>query len=147
MYLETNNDLLKLFKECDTNNDGKLDAGEIMAKFGQYFSAVPEEQYERIKLFIEKVDVNKSGFIEYGEFMTVNNFVNHEMNKKMLKEVFDFFDVTKNGTIEVEDLKELFKGISVEEEKIKEMLNEMDLDADQRITFAEFYEKITLFVE
>lgn len=147
IYSETNNDLLKLFREIDVNNDGKLDINEIMAKYGQNFSAIPEEQNEKIKAFIEKVDINNSGFIEYDEFLTINNIVNNDLNKKMLKEVFEFFDITKNGTIEVEDLKLLFKNSQLEEEKINEMLSEFDSDSDQAITFAEFYDKITLFIE
>lgn len=147
IYSESNTDLLKLFREIDTNNDGKLDIGEITAKYGQYFSAVPEEQHEKIEDFIERVDINKTGFIEYSEFLTVNNIVNSEMNKKMLKEVFDFFDTTKNGTIEIDDLKKLFKSSELEEEKINEMLAEFDSDSDQAVTFAEFYDKITLFIE
>ena len=147
IYSETNNDLLKLFKDIDLNNDGKLDINEVTAKFGQYFSAVPEEQDEKIKTFIEKVDINKTGYIEYSEYLTVNNIVNSDLNKKMLKEVFDFFDTTKNGTIDVEDLKLLFENIELEEEKINEMIKEFDSDTDQQITFAEFYDKITLFIE
>ena len=65
----------------------------------------------------------------------------------MLKEVFDFFDITKNGTIEIEDLKLLFKNSQIKEEKINEMLSEFDSDTDQAITFTEFYDKLTLFIE
>jgi calcium-dependent protein kinase len=147
IYSDNNNDLMKLFKEIDTNNDGKLDIDEIMSKYGQYFSDIPEEQYDNIRTFIEKVDINNSGFIEYSEFLTINNIVNGEINKKMLKEVFDFFDKTKNGTIDIEDLKILFRNSNLETEKIDEMLNEFDSDYDQSITFAEFYDKITSFID
>ena len=147
IYSESNKDLLKLFKEIDKNNDGKLDKKEIKQTYGQYFSIIPEEQNEKIDIFIEKVDINNTGFIEYDEFLTVNNVVNSEMNKKMLKEVFDFFDKKKNGTIEIDDLKLLLRNMDLETEKINEMLNEFDSDSDQKITFAEFYEKITLFIE
>jgi Ca2+-binding EF-hand superfamily protein len=147
IYTDSNIDLMKLFKEIDTNNDGKLDVDEIMAKYGQYFGSIPEEQYHKIVTFIEKVDIDNSGYIEYAEFLTINNMVNNEFNKKMLKEVFDFFDKTKNGTIDVNDLKVLFSNAHLEKDKINEMIKEFDSDYDQAISFAEFYDKFTLFIE
>lgn len=147
LFNEKNSNLLKLFRECDLNNDGRIDAEELLLTYGKYFPGVPEDHMDRIKEFIDKVDINKSGYIEYSEFLMINNLINNDINKNMLKEVFDFFDVTKNGTIQVDDLKEIFEDIDIEEEKIQEMLKEFDQNSDQEITFAEFYEILTSRLE
>lgn len=146
-YSESNADLLKLFKECDINNDGKISAEELLISYGKYFPGAPEEQLEKIKEFINRIDINQSGFIEYAEFLTINNVLNQNINKSMLKEVFDFFDVSKNGTIEVDDLREIFDNFDNDEEKIKSMLKEFDKNNDQEITFAEFYEILTSYLD
>ena len=142
-YSESNSDLLKLFRECDLNNDGKIDSNEILITYGKYFPGTPDEQLDKIKEFINKVDINKSGYIEYSEFLTVNSFLNNDINKQMLKAVFDFFDVTKNGSIQLDDLKEVFSDLEIEEERIYDMIGEFDKNKDQEITFAEFYDILT----
>lgn len=142
-YSESNSDLLKLFKECDLNNDGKIDSSEILITYGKYFPGTPDEQLDKIKEFINKVDINKSGYIEYSEFLTVNSFLNNDINKQMLKAVFDFFDVTKNGSIQLDDLKEVFSDLEIDEDRIYDMIGEFDKNKDQEITFAEFYDILT----
>lgn len=142
-YTESNSDLLKLFKECDINNDGKISAEELLISYGKYFPGAPEEQMEKIKEFIDRIDINKSCYIEYSEFLTINNILHQNINKTMLKEVFDFFDVTKNGSIQVDDLKEIFEDFNVDDDKMQTMLMEFDKNNDQEITFAEFYEILT----
>jgi calcium-dependent protein kinase len=146
-YNESNIDLLKLFKECDINNDGKIGADELLISYGKYFPVAPEEQIEKIQEFIDRIDINKSGFIEYAEFLTINNIINQNINKKMLKEVFDFFDFNKNGSIQIDDLKEIFEDFNVDEEKFQTMLIEFDKNNDQEITFTEFYEILTSYLD
>ena len=146
-YTESNSDLLKLFRECDINNDGKIDSNELLNTYGRYFPGTPEEQLEKIKEFIDRVDINKSGTIEYSEFLTVNNLLNNDVNKQMLKEVFDFFDVTKNGTIQKDDLREIFDDLNLDDGQINLMLKEFDKNNDDEISFAEFYEILTCFMD
>ncbi len=142
-YSESNADLLKLFKECDINNDGRISAAELLISYGKYFPGTPDELLEKITLFIDKMDINKSGYIEYSEFLTINNLLNHNINKTILKEVFDFFDVSKNGVIQLDDLKEIFEDFNVDDDKMQAMLMEFDKNNDQEITFAEFYDILT----
>lgn len=146
-YTESNADLLKLFKECDINNDGRISADELLISYGKYFPGAPEEQLEKIQEYIEKLDINKSGYIEYSEFLTVNNILNQNLNRTKLKEVFDFFDVTKNGSIQIDDLKEIFDDIKVDDDKILAMLKEFDKNGDQEISFSEFYDMLTTFLD
>jgi len=147
LYTESNNELLKLFRECDINNDGKIDAEELLISYGKYFPGAPEEQMEKINEFISRVDINNSGYIEYAEFLTINNILNQTLNKTLLKGVFDFFDVNGNGTIQKDDLKEIFEDFEIEDDKIRAMVREFDKDNDQHITYNEFYEILTSYLE
>lgn len=146
-YSESNADLLKLFKECDINNDGRINSDELLISYGKYFPGTTEEKSQKINEFIERVDVNKSGYIEYSEFLTINNILNQTINQTMLKEVFDFFDVTKNGIIQIDDLKDIFEDFSIDDDKIGAMLKEFDKNGDQEITFNEFYEILTSYLD
>ena len=65
--------LVKVFQELDTNQDGKLSYEELLAGYSKYFGQTPPKD---IKKIFNMIDFDKSGEIEFSEFITatVNRF-------------------------------------------------------------------------
>ena len=142
-YAEKNIDLQKLFKEIDKDGNGYLDVSEIFEKYGKFFPGLHQEAWEKVKQFIEKVDINDNGVIEYSEFLTISSIINNEINENMLKEVFNFYDRSGNGYVTFDDLKETFEETEMTDEFYQHMVDEIDKNNDKKISFQEFCQMIT----
>jgi calcium-dependent protein kinase len=59
--------LSKIFKEIDTNGDGKLSKQEILDGYTKYFNNSIDKK-DVLKIF-HAVDTDKSDFIDYSEFL------------------------------------------------------------------------------
>jgi calcium-dependent protein kinase len=144
IYVQHNDSLHKIFKEIDRDGNGQIDAEEIFISYGKFFPGTLQEVWEKIKLFVEKVDINHNGKLEYSEFLAVVSILNKEINQKMLKDVFDHYDNNHNGYITATDLKEIFENCDVDDTgEFQEMIDEYDTDGDRKISFKEFYDMIT----
>lgn len=143
LYTETDQKLQKLFKSIDRNGDGHINAQELFETYGKHFPGTSEEAWEKAKKFVDQVDINRNGTLEYSEFLVVTSQLNKEMNKKVLKEVFNFYDEDGNGYITASNLREIFEDTDLTDEKLQEMVDEIDIDGDRKISFDEFYKMLT----
>ena len=96
-----------------------------------------------INAFLDSMDVNNNGKIDYDEFLTAMNLGNKEIGKQTLKEVFDFYDRNKNGIIEASDIKEIFEDTGLSDKEIHQMIDDVDSNEERHISFEEFYNLIT----
>ena len=59
--------------------------------------------------------------------------------EEILQEAFNFFDKDKNGTISLEEVKKAFSSMrGYKKSDFEKILNEIDLNKDEKIDFAEF---------
>merc|ERR1711908_59985 len=91
---------------------------------------------------MEEVDKDKSGTIEFDEFvdlMSQTNKSQEQMNEE-IKNAFLTFDADGSGFITREELIETLTtmGDPVDEETITGMIQEADVDADGKINYEEF---------
>jgi len=131
-------EMKEAFNLFDKDGDGKITTKElsvVMRSLGQK----PTEA--ELKDMIREVDIDNSGTIEFGEFITM-------MSKKLassdaeteLKEAFKTFDRDGDGLITKQELLTIMTklGESLTNEDVEDMIREADLDGDGKINFFEF---------
>uniref|UniRef100_A0A7S3N892 Calcium-dependent protein kinase 1 n=1 Tax=Euplotes harpa TaxID=151035 RepID=A0A7S3N892_9SPIT len=127
----------KIFKQLDANGDGKLSKEEIHDGYEEHFGKLLNED-ELDRLF-DEVDTDKSGFIDYSEFVVATMNEKNLFSEKKLKAAFKMFDKDDSGYISKDEVKEsLLKVQKFSEEEINEIVSQVDENGDGEISFEEF---------
>lgn len=127
----------KIFKLLDKNGDGKLSKDEIHDGYEEHFGKLLNED-ELDKLFFD-VDTDKSGFIDYSEFIVATMSSKKNMSEDKLTAAFKIFDKDGNGTISPAELKEVLSATGqISDEAIEQILKQADENNDGEIEFSEF---------
>ncbi len=92
---------------------------------------------------MEQEDVYNNGKINYAKFLIMMNLGNKEILEKTLKEVFDYYDVDKNGYIEPSDIREIFEDIGISNKEVHQLIDDVDFNQDRKLGFTEFYKIVT----
>ena len=86
--------------------------------------------------------MDKSGFIEYEEFVRAAVNKDFIMDEEILRFAFRYFDKDNSGEITFDEIEEVFKDSVTKKSKVKEYLSsiikQVDSDGDGKISFAEF---------
>jgi calcium-dependent protein kinase len=129
--------LAKIFKALDANGDGKLSKEEIMGGYEEHFGKLLNEE-EVDKLFND-VDTDKSGFIDYSEFIVATMSSKKNLSEEKLQAAFKLFDTDGNGTISKEELTNVLSTSGqLTPETIEDILKQADENDDGEIEFSEF---------
>jgi calcium-dependent protein kinase len=127
----------KIFKSLDANGDGKLSKEEIHDGYEDHFGKLLNED-ELDKLFND-VDTDKSGFIDYSEFIVATMSSKKNMSEEKLTAAFKLFDKDNNGTISPQELKDVMSATGqISDAAIDEILKQADENNDGEIEFNEF---------
>lgn len=75
-------------------------------------------------------DVDKDGYLNYGEFVAISVHLRKMGNDDHLKDAFAFFDKNQSGYIEVEELREALadEDEANNEEVISAIIHDVDTD-------------------
>lgn len=131
-------ELLRVFQALDKNNDGLLSKEELLDGYKQYCkSGNPEDEMAAV---MDAIDTNKSGAIDYSEFVMAT--VNRQglLSKQRLQAAFNLFDKDGNGSISKEELKDFFANANMADSEWKKIIQEVDENGDGEISFKEFKE-------
>lgn len=127
----------KIFKALDANNDGRLSKEEIHDGYEDHFGKLLNE--EELDDLFDSVDTDKSGFIDYTEFIAATMSSKKNMSEEKLTAAFKLFDKDASGTITPDELKDVFGSASnISDEAIDSILKQADENGDGEIEFAEF---------
>ena len=132
---ETNN-ILKIFRQFNENDDGKLTKTELFNGLAKYVKTNKLKQYINDLFLI--LDGAGRGYIEYEEFLRACIDKHNVLSDEHLVYAFNFFDKNNTGRINVEAIKANFIDSTVSEEVFKNIFNEIDINQDGEIDFAEF---------
>lgn len=129
--------LRESFQAFDINSDGKLSREELLKLYLQ-FTNESQAQIE-VQRILEEVDSDRSGFVDYSEFLRA--CMNHEkvISTSNLELAFRQFDTNGNGTISAIELKEVLSGGEQLHESVwSEIIAEVDSNGDGSIDLKEF---------
>ena len=127
----------KIFKALDKNGDGKLSKEEIHDGYEDHFGKLLNE--DELDQLFNDVDTDKSGFIDYSEFIVATMSSKKNMSEDKLTAAFKLFDKDGNGTISPAELKEVLSATGqISDEAIEEILKQADDNNDGEIEFNEF---------
>lgn len=88
---ENMNKLKQAFQEFDANGDGVLERSELLAGYMKLGKKRTEAE-KIVDDILEKIDINKSGTIEFSEFLMANLQQDEVTSQAKLKEAFKLFD-------------------------------------------------------
>lgn len=132
---EETNKLAEAFRGLDKNGDGRLSREELINGY-VLMGAGAEAEVERI---MRDVDTDKSGFIDYTEFIMATMQQETLVNKSNLETAFSAFDRDKSGKISIDELKEMLgSGVETTDKLWEELIRDVDLDGDGQIDLHEF---------
>lgn len=143
---EEKQQLMETFKQLDKNGDGILSREEILEGYKQHMDE--EEAEAEVNRIMQMVDLDKSGAIDYTEFIAATLDRKKMINKERLEQAFNMFDKDGNGTISADELKEILGGqlSSMDNAVWEEIVKEVDTNGDGVISLEEFTEMMMRYV-
>jgi len=130
------NNLKNFFTSFDKNKDGQISYEELRLGLLQLKSNKISER--DIYFLFQTLDVDKSGKIDYTEFIAATlQRANYLRNDRLL-EAFLNFDKDKNGKITKDELLIALKGEKSQENLIRKFISDVDKNNDGKIDYNEF---------
>lgn len=89
----------------------------------------------------DKVDIDKSGIIDYSEFLVAAMSQQRLLSRKKLQQAFKMFDKDGGGSISIEEIKDALNfegGLSAAD--LVQISKEVDQNGDGEVSFNEFVE-------
>ncbi|KAK8563368.1 hypothetical protein V6N13_007683 [Hibiscus sabdariffa] len=126
------------FQLMDTADRGKINIDELRAGLHKLGHTIPDAD---LQILMEAGDVDKDGYLDYGEFVAISVHLRKMGNDEHLKKAFEFFDRNQSGYIEIEELRDALSDDEVEtdsEEVISAIMHDVDTDKDGKISYDEF---------
>lgn len=134
--------LQKVFLQLDTDGDGYLEYNELLkgltAAYGESYA---KEEADRV---FALVDVDRSGQIDFTEYLQASVDKSNLLKEDKLRIAFDLYDKDKSGSISLDEFKEVLGvGKNISPEVWDQMITEIDEDGDGAVDFGEFKTMMT----
>ena len=89
----------------------------------------------------EKVDADRSGEIDYSEFVVATMNEKNLLSNNKLQTAFKMFDKDGGGSISTDEIKQVLSfGQNLDEKVIADVIKQVDANGDGEISFEEFAE-------
>lgn len=129
-------ELQRAFKALDINKTGVLSKEELMIGYRQFMGDLAEAEVDRIMAI---ADTDKSGAIDYSEWVVATINKEQLLSDEKLKQAFDLFDRDGGGSISSSEIKEVLGiGKKFDDKIWNEIIGEVDIDGDGEISYDEF---------
>lgn len=135
--VEEREKLGNVFKSLDKDKNGLLSKDEI----SKAYSNLKGFSNQAIEEVLRQFDTDRSGMIEYSEFLAAAFDKQQLLTKQRIVQCFHLFDKDGNGSIDANELKLALTGSTKEAEidkHIKKLIAEVDKNKDGKIQLFEF---------
>ena len=126
-------DLRELFKSMDVSGTGQLTKEEFSQKLIELYGE--NDGKEMASNIFNSLDLDGSGKISYDEFLSAMISSKKVVTEERLEKAFRMFDKDNSGKLSVKEIRNVFGGT---EEQWKHVIDEIDLNNDGEVDFAEF---------
>ena len=120
----------------DTNGDGKLSREELL--FGFTSSLGELTANDQVEKLMMAVDTDKSGFIDYTEFLAASMDRFKLLRVENLEAAFKAFDKDGSGSITADEIRQVLNVNNCESNVFDNILREVDQDGNGEIDLQEF---------
>ncbi|GFZ10483.1 calcium-dependent protein kinase 29 [Actinidia rufa] len=128
--------LKQTFNSMDTDGSGTITLEELKVGLHKLGSKLTESEIEAL---MEAADVDKSGTIDYIEFITATMHRHKLEKEEHLYKAFQYFDKDGSGFITRDELRHAMTEYGMgDEATIDEVIEDVDTDKDGRINYEEF---------
>jgi calcium-dependent protein kinase len=133
---EEKNELLELFQAFDKNGDGVLSKEEIFEGYKSILGEV--EATKEVERIMNEVDLDRSGTIDYNEFVMAATNRQNILNKEKLEATFRMFDKDGSGSISAEEIRSFLGNSFTDQKSMDAIIKEVDANGDGEISLVEF---------
>jgi calcium-dependent protein kinase len=138
-------DIRNIFLSFNTNNDGLLTFTEMIKGFSNIFS-ISDQERDFLKI-MKKIDQDRSGYIEYEEFIRAVINKTNLLKEEKLDITFRLFDKDGSGSITPEELKDILGLNSKYNDKVwNEIINQIEHNKQNEVTYEEFKNMMFKFI-
>lgn len=132
-------EMTELFKSLDIDQNGTLSREELIQGYTKLFGNSFENIESEVERIMVEVDINKSGSIDYSEFISAAINRQQLLSKQRLEAAFKTFDIDNSGAIDADELKVVLgKYHNYDDSFWQELIKECDLNGDGVIDLSEF---------
>ncbi|CAD8178240.1 unnamed protein product [Paramecium pentaurelia] len=132
---EEKQELLMVFQQLDTNNDGKLSRQELLMGYQKIMNV--DQAVEVVDNILSQINKNNTGMINYTDFLIASIDKQVLLSQQRLQSTFKIFDIDKSGSICLDEFQSIFIGIT--DEMLKQIIKEVGQNQDGRISLKEFF--------
>lgn len=126
----------ELFRNLDTNKDGKLSRAELISGYSQIMER--DKATELVQSVMQTVDLDNSGFVDFSEFLFASSDPIFMFSNGNLRELFSLFDHDHDGTISLEEFERTLELSKASRSCWQEIIAQADVSGDGKLTLGEF---------
>jgi calcium-dependent protein kinase len=141
---EEKNELMELFQSLDTNGDGVLNKEELYEGYKQQMDE--DDALKEVERIMSEIDIDKSGTIDYNEFLIAATNRQKVLNKDKLEQTFKMFDKDGNGSISLDEIRSILGNSFTDQKVLESIVKECDTNGDGEISMSEFKEMMNKII-
>lgn len=136
---EEREQMQEAFKYIDVDHSGTLSRDELLAGYLQLYGNEIEDIESSVDQIMAQVDVDRSGEIDYNEFIAATMSTQLLVSKERLETAFRAFDLDRSGTITADELQTILGRHQHYEQSVWcDIIREVDSNGDGVIDLREF---------
>lgn len=131
--------MARVFRTFDKNGDGKLDMDEVKTGYIDHYGKILSD--EDVEKMFNAVDTDRSGYIDYSEFVVAAMNERQLTSNDKLQAAFKMFDKDGSGIISADEIRDVltFGGTSsLSASAVDQIIKQVDENGDGEISFEEF---------